>query len=789
MIDQPQDQLHLHGIDPLQGRKLCICKRDGRIEEFNEARIGLAIESAFRAVHDLGRDVPLPFPLDLNVRKCTDAVVERVLARAIRGEQMEVERIQDTVEDQLMMDGHLAVARAYILYREKRRLARAQREGRVLTTTSTGSKVPAPFPPFAPPAPARPIAAPVAPPALPAPEPAPESSVLREIYRQALPHLRDESDLTSLHRDFFSIYISDAQYRNQLAPELAEFDLPFLADALRLERDQLFTPSGLATLRDEFLLHDHGLCQETPQYFWMRIAMGLALNEGPQRNLRAVEFYEVLSTVRFLPSETILARAGTIAPALLEFASATSQHDLEHVRVIPAAGPGRVTKQPVTCSWLEPWHLGIREFLSRTRPGGPVWNQDLNKALWVPDLFMKRVRAQECWTLFEPAAVPGLHQSFGRAFEELYAEYEQKAEHGEITAYQRVDAAALWLEIMESLAETGQPWLGFKDAVNIRSAQDHAGTIQSAGIRHATLLPTGPFEAAACPGGSIHFRAHLAEGKPTLDLPALGATVSSALRMLDNALDLSAYPDDAARHAAQSHRSVALGVIGYAETLQAAGIPFSGAAAAGFADRSLEMMSRCAIVASCELARERGTYATYPGSKWHLGLLPHETLPLLSAERGLVVDTDYAAALDWEPVRAELARWGMRHGATTAILPAETVSRLAGVSPSTEPGPAGTTPAASTLQPQWLIECAARRQKWLDMGQAFTLYTTDVAPAALSEILMQAWEKGLKTTGQVRALPRPAAPAPPPPTVEKKKRAARETTRSTPAKTAPVAVK
>lgn len=749
MIDQFSDQLQLHGMDPLQGRKIFVRKRDGRIEEFNEARISLAIESAFKAVEGIGRDANLPVPMQAAVKKSADVVVERVLSRAVRGEQLEVERIQDAVEDQLMLDGHTVVARRYILYREKRRLARAEREGRLSPPAAVSFSVKG-APAEAPEPPAAPVVVPF-PEVEAVKEPPADAAraLLRTIYDQALPRRAPDEELEALHRAHFSIYINDCQYLNQLAPDMLDFNLDMLAEALRLERDSLFHAAGLQALERDFLLHDFARCVETPQYFWMRVAMGLALNEGNARNARAIEFYEILSTFRFVPSESILAHGGTVSPQLMTCFGATSWSDLEHVTA--QAGPrleGR-SKAGQTCSWLEPWHAGIWDFLQRPRPGGPVWNHDLNKALWMPDLFMKRVREQGRWTLFDPADVPDLHQKFGRAFEESYIAYEERAERGELHGSQRIKAMDLWHEILASLAQTGQPWLGFKDAANVRSAQDHAGVVHSASLCTAILLNTSAAEAAACAVGSVNLAAHL---RSDLDLPLdvtdLRTTIGVAMRMLDNAIETSAFPSDAARRACHEHRPAALGILGFQDALDWMQTSYASAAAAEFADISMEFISHCAILASTALARERGVYPSYPGSKWSHGVLPLDTIGMLGAERGTAVDTDFSFRLDWEAVREEIASHGMRHCTTTAISRTEAASIITGASPSIEPSGAGQKSFA--MGPQWLIECAARRQKWLDMSQALTLYATELDIATLGEMCMQAWEKGLKTTRQVK---------------------------------------
>jgi ribonucleoside-diphosphate reductase alpha chain len=754
MKDQIQDQMHLQGVDPLQDAKLYIRKRDGRIEEFNEARIFLAIECAFKAVRNASRDASLVESDQVAVKKCADRVVERVLARAVRGEQLEVEKIQDAVEEQLMREGHLIVARRYIQYREQRRLARAAREGRatVPSQESFCGKAalrlePALFPVVVKPSFSQ--------------KSDNASGLLDKIYSQALPKPMRGNQRETDHAGQFGAYVREAQSLNHLAPEMLDYDLEKLAGTLRLERDGLFFGSGLQALHDDFLLRDDkGRRIETPQYFWMRVAMGLALNEGGQWDARAIEFYEALSTFRFVPSETIFCHAGAFAPQLAECGSSTSWSDLEHFTAHVGGRVAARRKKGLTCSWLEPWHMGVWSFLEHARPGEPAWEHDLNKALWIPDLFMKRLARQGPWTLFDPPEVPDLHQLFGRAFEERYVAYEKKAEQGGMQSFQRIRAADLWREILGSIHQTGQPWIGFKDTANIRSVQDHAGVVHGGGLSTAILFDTSDGRAVACVAGSINLAAHLT-GDPAdpLDLALLRGTVRSAVRMLDNAIDIGSHPFEAAKRTGLEHRPIAVGILGFQDALDRLKIDYASAAAADFADASTEMVAHAAILASSELARERGVYPGYAGSKWSQGLLPIDTVEQLSSERGTAVDMDAAGKQDWKEVREAVRRDGMRHCAVTAICPTDAGSRITGVSASIEPdicARPGKFRTAFEIAPQWLVECAARRQKWLDMGQTLNLYAAEDDLTLLSDVYTQAWEKGLKTVRQLRT---PASPS------------------------------
>jgi ribonucleotide reductase alpha subunit len=676
MSDMPQDQLHIQGIDPLHGIRFLVRKRDGRIEEFNEARILLAIESAFKAHQGLGLDAPLPGSTQAAATLCADKVVERTLACAVRGEKLEVEGIQDIVENQLMLEGHLEVARRYILYREKRRLARAEREGREKPSTTIKEAGDSPATAFG-----------------------SVSPQLQNIYRQALPRQRDGVKFEEMYRRHLDGCLNEGDYWRFLSSDLLEYDSDWLARGLRLERDQQFTAGRLESMREHYLLRENGRCLETPQYFWMRVAMGLALNEDEPREVRALDFYEALSSFRFIPSDLILSHAGTRQPCL-------------------AGGSG----EDSSSLWIEPWH---RDFLD-----------SLNfKRLLVPDLFMKRVRQQASWSLFDPNETGDLQDCCGGEFERRYLAYEQKAERGAMRFAKRVQAVDVWHDIVASVALTGQAWLGFKDAVGLRSPRPH-------------------HESADGPLGAINLAAHISETGGGLDEPLLRRTVASAVRMLDNAVDLTVFPTEQARLNGLEYRAIGLGMAGFQEALDRLHLPFESAAAADFAEWSMELISHCAIMASAELARERGPFPGYAESKWSQGILPEDTLGQLSQERGVFVDVAADVSLDWAPVREMIRRHGMRNCATTAISPLDMPARIAGVNPSLDP-----CLGNDQTDPKWLIEHAARRQKWIDMGQTLTLRTSEKDLGKLAEIYMQAWEKGIKTIHQLCLAAQPLSQA------------------------------
>jgi len=665
MSELPRDQMHMHGIDPLHGKRFLVRKRDGRIEEFNEARILIAIESAFKAHNGLNMDDSLPEGMQGSAKFCAEKVAERALAGALRGEDLEVEFIQDMVENQLMLEGHLDVARRYILYREKRRLARVEREAREILSAAIKEKFDSTAPPG-------------------------DSTLpqLRNIYRQALPRLREGHRFEDTYRRHFDGCINEGEYWRFLTPELLDFDSDRLARDLVLARDHLFSAEQLELLLKHYLLKENGRCLETPQYFWMRVAMGLALNEPEPRERRTLEFYKVLSSFRFIASDLILKKAASRNPALVD-----------------AGEPDSID------SWIEPWHRHIIGSLE-------------GKKLWLPDLFMKRVRQQASWSLFDPEEAGDLRDLIGHEFEQRYLVYEQKAERGELRFVKQVKAVDLWHETVSWGALTGPSWVGFKDAIGLRSTRLH---------RDSSIGPVG----------AINLAAHVSESGGGLDAAMLRSTVATAVRMLDNAIDLSSYPSEQDRLNAVENRPIGIGVAGFQEALDRLHIPLESEAAADFADWTMELVSHSAIMASSQLAQERGAFPGFPESKWSKGIMPFDTLGLLSQERAVMVDVTSDISQDWASLRALIRRHGMRNCATTAISPLGNAALIAGLTSSLDAANAG-----ELGDSKWLIECAARRQKWTDMGQILTLNTTEKDVGKLAYVYMQAWEKGIKMIHQ-----------------------------------------
>ena len=648
---------------------------------------------------------------------------------------------------------------------------------------------------------------------------------------------------------------ADGIKAKRISPELANFDLRRIAAALIPERDALFPYLGLQTIYDRYLLHIEGRRIEAPQYFWMRVAMGLAINEGDQRVERAIEFYEVLSAFRFTSATPTLFNSGTLHPQLSSCYLSTVMDDLENIfKVIAdnaslskwAGGLGndwtniRATnahikgtngqsqgvipflkvvsdtavavnqggkRKGAVCSYLETWHLDVEEFLDLRKNTGDDRRRthDMHTANWIPDLFMKRVMQQENWTLFSPDETPDLHDLVGQAFEKRYCEYEQMARDGKMRLFKVVEAKDLWRKMLTRLFETGHPWITFKDPSNVRSPQDHAGVVHSSNLCTEILLNTSKSETAVCNLGSVNLLNHVVDGK--LDLDTLKATVTTAVRMLDNVIDINFYPTQEARDSNTRHRPVGLGLMGFQDALAACGISYASEDAVEFADLSMEAISYYAILASSQLAAQRGSYSSYAGSKWDRGLLPIDTVALLEEERGLPVQMDRSSTMDWDAVRKHVAEHGMRNSNVMAIAPTATISTIIGVTQSIEPNykhlfvksnlsgefvqvnihlinelkrrdlwnddmleqlkyydgsladikelPEDIRTRYATafeIEPRWLIECASRRQKWIDMGQSLNLYLAQPSGRQLDEMYKLAWQVGLKTTYYLRSL-------------------------------------
>ena len=679
--------------------------------------------------------------------------------------------------------------------------------------------------------------------------------LLDVLYRETMGLPASDSTLPKAHKLYFKKYIKEAINHERISPKLLDFDLDELASAMNLEHDDLFTYLGLQTLYDRYFIHHEQRRLETPQIFWMRVAMGLCLNEGEQKNKRAIEFYNVLSQFYFTSSTPTLFNSGTLHSQLSSCYLSTVNDDLHHIfKVVAddaqlskwAGGIGndwtnvRATgarikgtngtsqgvipflkvandtavavnqggkRKGAMCAYLETWHLDIEDFLELRKNTGDERRRthDMNTANWIPDLFMKRVRENGNWTLFSPNDVPDLHDLYGSAFEKRYCEYEKMVEEGKLKLFKKIEAVQLWRKMLSMLFETGHPWITFKDPSNIRSPQDHVGVVHSSNLCTEILLNSSKDETAVCNLGSINLAKHVT--KDGLDEKTLAQTVKSAIRMLDNVIDINFYPIKEAENSNLRHRPIGLGLMGFQDALYLQNTSYASHSAVEFADQSMETISYYAILASTELAQEKGAYPTYKGSKWDRGYLPIDTIELLEKERGVRVDVDRGGKMDWTHIRESIKKYGMRNSNTMAIAPTATIANITGVIPSNEPiykhlfvksNLSGEFTVvnphlveelkeiqlwddemiddlkyfdgsireieripeeiknlfltAFEIEPEWIIECAARRQKWIDMGQSLNLYLAEPSGKKLNQMYMLGWEKGLKTQYYLRSM-------------------------------------
>ncbi|MFN8917974.1 MAG: ribonucleoside-diphosphate reductase subunit alpha, partial [Burkholderiales bacterium] len=668
-----------------------------------------------------------------------------------------------------------------------------------------------------------------------------------------------QPDMAARYADYFPKFIKRGIEADLLNEELGRFDLKKLGAALKAERDLQFTYLGLQTLYDRYFLHVDGERIELPQAFFMRVAMGLALNEV-EREARAIEFYEILSSFDFMSSTPTLFNSGTQRSQLSSCYLTTVGDDLDgiyeaikenallakyagglgndwtpvralgaHIKgtngksqgVVPflkvvndtavAVNQGGKRKGAV-CAYLETWHLDVEEFLELRKNTGDDRRRthDMNTANWIPDLFMKRVMQGGEWTLFSPSDVPDLHEKFGLAFEEAYTRYEEKAARGELKLFKKIPALQLWRKMLGMLFETGHPWITFKDACNVRSPQQHVGVVHSSNLCTEITLNTNDSEIAVCNLGSVNLVAHLrqnADGSVALDHDKLRRTVSIAMRMLDNVIDINYYAVAKARNSNIKHRPVGLGIMGFQDCLHVLRLSYASQEAIEFADRSMEAVCYYAYWASTDLAAERGRYSSYKGSLWDRGILPQDTLKLLAEQRGGYVEVDLSESLDWKALRERIAVHGMRNSNCVAIAPTATISNIIGVSACIEPTfqnlfvksnlsgeftvvndylvrdlkarglwdevmiadlkyfdgsvakidriPAELRQLYATafeIETAWIVEAAARRSKWIDQAQSLNIYMAGASGKKLDDTYKLAWLRGLKTTYYLRAL-------------------------------------
>ena len=878
-------------------QEMNVRKRDGRVLSFETALITKAIQKAFCAEKELDEVSQLDGELLAVIDVITQKVVAEVTDAAVTDAGVSVEQIQDVVERQLMKAEYFSVARRYILYRaehNKMRQLRAEermesgepfpetmvnRDGllenldfdrlrsqvdnacsgleQTCSSTELFDEVEKQFFNGITP---KELGRSMVLAARARIEKDPEYDkvagrlVLNIIYRESLGKSAASGDVAGLYKKKFAHFVSTGIEAGRISPELSSFDLEKLAAAIDASRDELFPYLGLQTIYDRYLLHIDGRRFEAPQYFWMRVAMGLAIEEA-DKTARAIEFYNILSTFRFTSATPTLFNSGTLHPQLSSCYLSTVSDDLDsifkaigdnaklskwagglgndwtniratnsHIKgtngqsqgVIPflkvvsdtavAVNQGGKRKGAV-CSYLESWHLDIEEFLDLRKNTGDERRRthDMHTANWIPDLFMKRVIEDKQWTLFSPDETPDLHDLYGKAFETRYEQYEQMAADGQLSLTRSVSAVDLWRKMLTRVFETGHPWITFKDPSNVRSPQDHTGVVHSSNLCTEILLNTSADEIAVCNLGSINMLNHVTDGK--LDLEKLKETINTAVRMLDNVIDINFYPTPEAKNANQRHRPVGLGLMGFQDALSACGIGYASEEAVEFADRSMEAISYFAISASSHLAEERGTYSTYAGSKWDRGLLPIDTVELMEQERGMPIEMDKSTSMDWSHVRSLIAKHGMRNSNVMAIAPTATISTIVGVTQSIEPtykhlfvksnlsgefvqvnvrlinelkdrglwdadmlekikyydGALGEIPdlpgdikdryaTAFEIDPSWIIRCASRRQKWIDMGQSLNLYLGQPSGRRLDEMYRLAWKTGLKTTYYLRSL-------------------------------------
>jgi ribonucleoside-diphosphate reductase alpha chain len=872
-----------------------IIRRNGAVVPFEPNKIAVAMMKAFLAVHGTQGAA------SASVREMVDVLTQAVIRALMRsrpgGGTFHIEDVQDQVELGLMRGGHHEAARAYVLYREKRTQERARQVAQaapkapqlhaiedgqrvLLDLTRLNGLIEAACAGLGADIKAAPImaetmrnlydgvpmdevykASVLAARTLIEKDPdytyATARLLFHTIAKEVLGKDVVQADMAAAYVDYFPDFIKKGVAHELLDEKLLQFDLKRLGGALKAERDLKFDYLGLQTLYDRYFLHVGKSRIELPQAFFMRVAMGLSLNEI-DRETRAIEFYEVLSSFDFMSSTPTLFNSGTLRSQLSSCYLTTVPDDLDgiyesikenallskfagglgndwtrvralgsHIKgtngesqgVVPflkvvndtavAVNQGGKRKGAV-CTYLESWHLDIEEFLELRKNTGDDRRRthDMNTANWIPDLFMRRVMEKGQWTLFSPNNVPDLHDKFGAEFETAYVAYEEKAARGEIKPSRTVAASDLWRKMLTMLFETGHPWITFKDACNVRSPQQHVGVVHSSNLCTEITLNTSDTETAVCNLGSVNLLQHLksdASGSKVLDHAKLQKTITTAMRMLDNVIDINFYAVKKARDSNMRHRPVGMGVMAFQDSLYELRIPYASEAAVAFADTSMEAICYYAYHASTELARERGKYSSYKGSLWDKGVLPPDTLDLLAQARGGYVEVDRSATLDWDALRQKIARDGMRNSNCVAIAPTATISNIIGVDASIEPcfgnlsvksnlsgeftiingylvrdlkrlglwddvmvmdlkhfdgslAPIDRVPAdikalyatAFEIETRWLVEAAARRQKWIDQAQSLNIYMAGASGKKLDDTYKLAWVRGLKTTYYLR---------------------------------------
>lgn len=881
--------------------QLRVIKRNGTVVPFEASKISVAITKAFLAVE--GGTAAASSRIHETVAKLTEMVTATFKRRMPSGGTIHIEDVQDQVELSLMRAGEHKIARDYVIYREQQAVKRAARQslsaetqqaaGRINVVQLDGSKAPLDLERLH-------IIVSEACAGL---EDVSEARILDEALRNLYDgvsiqelatslvitartlieqepnytyasarllcdNLRSEAltflgvaesatqgDMDRYYPQALAAYVRRGVELELLDPTLADYDLEQLGAAILPERDLQFTYLGLQTLYDRYFIHSDEVRIELPQIFFMRVAMGLAVEEE-HREARAIEFYRLLSSFDYMSSTPTLFNAGTLRPQLSSCYLTTVPDDLHGIYgaiqdnamlskfagglgndwtpvrslgsyikgtngksqgVVPflkvvndtavAVNQGGKRKGAV-CSYLETWHMDIEEFVELRKNTGDDRRRthDMNTANWIPDLFMKRVFDDGDWTLFSPNDVPDLHDLYGKAFEERYGAYEAMAANGDIKNHKTVKAQNLWRKMLGMLFETGHPWMTFKDPCNLRSPQQHAGVVHSSNLCTEITLNTSADEIAVCNLGSINLPQHIDENG--LNLEKLEQTVRTAVRMLDNVIDINYYSVDTARNSNFRHRPVGLGLMGFQDALYKQHIAYGSDEAVKFADLSMEAISYYAIDASSSLAAERGAYSSYEGSLWSQGILPIDSLSKLVDERGSdYIKVDSSMTLDWATLRESVKARGMRNSNVMAIAPTATIANITGVSQSIEPTyqnlyvksnlsgeftvvnpylvndlkarglwdsvmvndlkyydgsvqsieriPADLRAIYSNafeVEPKWIVECASRRQKWIDQAQSLNLYINNASGKKLDITYRMAWYSGLKTTYYLRSL-------------------------------------
>ena len=878
--------------------QLRVIKRNGAVVAYDESKISVAITKAYLAVE--GGQAAASTRIHESVEQLARQITNIFKRRMPSGGTIHIEDIQDQVELALMRTGEHKIARSYVIYRadharirEQNKKQREENHPEITVTLEDGREGPLDtsrlltviteacddltgvsadtiynetLKNLYPGVKMEDVRTSLVMTARTLVEHDPNYSyvtarlLLDSLRSEALRFLgiAEAATHTEMHYRYAATlkpYIEKGVELGLLSPHLLEYDLNVLGEALKADRDQQFTYLGLQTLYDRYFIHSEGVRFELPQVFFMRVAMGLASNED-DREQRAIEFYNLISSFDYMVSTPQLFNSGTLRPQLSSCFLTTVPDDLHgiysairdnamlskwagglgndwtpvralgaHIKgtngksqgVVPflkvvndtavAVNQGGKRKGAV-CSYLETWHMDIEEFLELRKNTGDDRRRahDMNTANWIPDLFMKRVFNDQDWTLFSPNNVPDLHEKHGINFEKAYLEYERRAIAGEIEVYKTVKAKDLWRKMISMLFETGHPWITFKDSCNVRSPQQHIGTIHSSNLCTEITLNTNQDEIAVCNLGSVNLVNHINENG--LDQEKLKKTITTAVRMLDNVIDINYYSVPQAENSNLKHRPIGMGVMGFQDALYTQKIPYASEEAVEFADLSMEVISYYAISASAELAAERGRYESYDGSLWDQGILPIDSLKRLEEIRGKdYLDVNMEQRLDWQGLREHIKNSGMRNSNVLAIAPTATIANISGVSQSIEPTyqnlyvksnlsgeftvvnpylvkdlkelnlwdsvmvndlkyyegsvqkidrvPKEIKQIYATafeIEPRWLVDAASRRQKWIDQAQSLNLYVSGASGKKLDVTYRMAWLRGLKTTYYLRAL-------------------------------------